>query len=276
MFRPAALAAVFILAAAIPAHAQSLSPHCSDIKIGVSRDGLGFLPSRSIIVDHAEEPELAFFGNSPKLYARNILPERKGLYVVSPNSQGHWVTGEKVFIDGEFAVEAAAPDVVTLDDKRIRLYFQLLDKPDTILSAISENGEKFTSEGVALPEAGLGHPTILRLADGSWLMAYSKDEKTIAFAKSADGKSFSKLPQTIEGGHAELANAKDGKIRIYHSGDNDISSLTSADNGATWKADAGHRMRDMAPLADPTHLQLPDGGRLMFFRATREKCKWKK
>jgi hypothetical protein len=276
MFRPVALAAILVVAAAIPAQAQSTSPHCSDIKIGVSRDGLGFLPSRVIIVDHAEEPDLVFFGDGPKLYVRNILPERKGLYVVSPNSQGHWVTGQRIFIDGSFADNAAAPDVVVLDDKRVRLYFQMLDKPDTVLSAISDDGEKFISEGVALAEAGAGHPTVFRLADGSWFMAYSKDEKTIGFAKSADGKSFAKLPQTVSGGHAELASVDGGKLRLYHSGDNDISSFTSEDNGANWKPDPGYRMRDMAPLADPTLLQLPDGGRLMFFRATREKCKWKK
>jgi hypothetical protein len=276
MLRPAALAAAFVLASVVPAQAESRSPYCSDIKIGVSRDGLGFLPSRSIIVDHAEEPDLAFFGDSPKLYVRNILPERRGLWVVRPNRQGHWTEGRQVYIDDKYAVDGAAPDVVTLEDKRVRLYYHLLDKPDTVLSAISVDGEKFTSEGVALAEAGEGHPSVFRLADGSWLMAYSKDEKTVGFAKSTDGKSFDKLPQTVAGGHSELAGANGGKLRLYHSGDTDIASLTSEDNGVTWKPDPGYRMQDMSPLADPTLLQLPDGGRLMFFRATRDKCKWKK
>lgn len=76
-------------------------------------------------------------------------------------------------------------------------------------------------------------PSLLRLADGSWLMAASQGQATI-LARSADGVRFEAGETLFYGGVPELADAGEGLVRLYVCA-RGIESYLSSDGGRTWE-----------------------------------------
>jgi hypothetical protein len=63
-------------------------------------------------------------------------------------------------------------DTVLLDDGTLRRYYA---RPGAILSEVSADGLTWTADPGVRIEGTVGHPSVTRLADGSWLMAYVVD-----------------------------------------------------------------------------------------------------
>ncbi|TAK75556.1 MAG: hypothetical protein EPO16_08735 [Dehalococcoidia bacterium] len=103
---------------------------------------------------------------------------------------------------------------------------------------------RFTLVGRAVRFTGdmTTDPSVIRLPDGSWLMAVSQGQRT-ALARSADGLRFEPYASVDFGGVPELALLPDGRVRLYTCG-RGIQAHLSSDAGATWTPEA----RDIAPL----------------------------
>ncbi len=110
------------------------------------------------------------------------------------------------------------PDAYRVGD-RIRLaYLAGFDSSErAICLAESDDGLSFRSVGLALDLRGRGtitDPSVIRLRDGSWLMALSEGQATW-LARSADGLSFTMGERLTYGGVPELAALDDGAVRLY-------------------------------------------------------------
>jgi hypothetical protein len=110
------------------------------------------------------------------------------------------------------------PDAYRVGD-RIRLgYLAGFDSSErAICLAESDDGMAFRSVGLALDLRGratITDPSVIRLRDGSWLMALSEGQATW-LARSVDGVSFTMGERLTYGGVPELAALDDGTVRLY-------------------------------------------------------------
>jgi hypothetical protein len=137
------------------------------------------------------------------------------------------------------------PDATRLPDGRIRLAYLSgfaspgMSGPRAMCLADSADGIHFTVVGPAirLPEnETITDPSLLRLADGSWLMAMSRGQQTV-LARSPDGLSFATYDTVSYGGVPEVAAADGGRVRLYVCA-RGIESYLSADGGRTWSREA--------------------------------------
>jgi hypothetical protein len=114
------------------------------------------------------------------------------------------------------------PDAQLLADGRVRLFYlngfgALPGVPRAMCSADSPDGVQFTTRGPAFTWTSgemLTDPSVVRLADGSWLMAMSLGQQTV-IARSGDGLAFAREATFSFGGVPELALAPDGSVRLY-------------------------------------------------------------
>jgi hypothetical protein len=155
-----------------------------------------------------------------------------------------------------------APDVIRLDDGRYRMFYTVPGQG--IGSAISDDGFTWTVEsGIRLRSQrvegqlhfDVGHPTVVRLADGRWRMYHQTSTGIdtplrLASAISSDGFSFTQeegvridigaASRLSFAGHGRAWRAADGSFRMLFSanmlddtGPSDIALATSPD-GLTW------------------------------------------
>jgi len=104
----------------------------------------------------------------------------------------------------------------------------------TMCIADGTDGRSFTVRGAAITFAAVTtDPSLLRLADGTWLMAASQGQATV-LARSPDGLRFTAGETLTYGGVPELAGAGGGRIRLYVCA-RAIESYISADGGKSWQ-----------------------------------------
>ena len=191
-----------------------------------------------------------------------------GIYIAEKDQLGNWKRGKKILLDGQFNGNAVDPDVIKLDDGRYRLfyykgYFVTPPPPNytahEIYSAISNDGVNFTVEGKVFESDNITDPTVIKLNDGSYLMACVRGSLDI-FAKSVDGKTFQATGVTIQnGGIPELVKLDDGSIRLFYNGPGGIISSRSTDGGLTWIKENGVRLSFSGGIADPSVIKRADG-----------------
>jgi len=191
-----------------------------------------------------------------------------GIYLAEKDQLGNWKRGKKILLDGQFNGNAVDPDVIKLDDGRYRLfyykgYFVTPPPPNytahEIYSAISNDGVNFTVEGKVFESDNITDPTVIKLNDGSFLMACVRGNLDI-FAKSVDGKNFQATGVTIQnGGIPELVKLDDGSVRLFYNGPGGIISSRSTDSGSTWTKENGVRLSYSSGIADPSVIKRADG-----------------
>ncbi len=191
-----------------------------------------------------------------------------GIYLAEKDQLGNWKRGKKILLDGQFNGNAVDPDVIKLDDGRYRLfyykgYFVTSPPPNytanEIYSAVSNDGVNFTVEGKVFESNNITDPTVIKLNDGSYLMACVRGSLDI-FAKSLDGKNFQSTGVTIQnGGIPELVKLDDGSIRLFYNGPGGIISSRSTDGGLTWTKENGTRLSFSGGIADPSVIKRADG-----------------
>lgn len=103
-----------------------------------------------------------------------------------------------------------------------------------ICIAESQDGISFRTLGLAVDLRSselVTDPSVVQLADGSWLMAMSAGQQTI-LARSIDGIAFTTGERLSYGGVPEVARTADGAIRLYVCGQG-IVAYRSLDS-VTW------------------------------------------
>lgn len=160
-----------------------------------------------------------------------------GIHIGQLGDDGTISPFECVRLDGNFDGHAVDPDIVALPDGRFRLFYkkdfalEVAGEP-SIASAISSDGIHFDREAIAYDGAGGYDPTVVRLPNGSWLMAIPNRD-TITLAASTDGQHFVATGVVVNvRGIPELWH--DGATLHLLAGGERLYHQVSSDNGATW------------------------------------------
>ena len=214
-------------------------PYYHQVVVAQTADGLTMTGVHQVI-DHASVPDgvrradgtvLVYYVNGAMGYTYVARLEGDSARVLGP-----------VTIDGiQNPLGVVDPDAVLLPDGRVRLAFYWgFGAPGASVAramciAESSDGVNFTMKGTALPfgtTETLTDPSLLALADGTWLMAISSGQNTI-IARSADGLTFAREVTLSFGGVPELGRAPDGTTRLYVCRGG-ITAYRSTDAGHTW------------------------------------------
>ncbi len=147
-----------------------------------------------------------------------------------------------ITIDGVFRPSGVVdPDVTNVNGKVRLAYLNGFGSTGehTMCLAESSDGLAFTTLAAAWPlgaNAAQTDPSLLELGDGSWLMAVSDGPRTL-LGRSSSGLSFTEFATMDGGGVPELAQASDGRVRLYVC-ESGIASYLSSDSGSTWTREA--------------------------------------
>jgi hypothetical protein len=142
---------------------------------------------------------------------------------------------------------------------RVRMIYMVGDGRRRFCVAESTDGLNFTTRALAIEFGGTeADPTVVQLRDGSWLMAFSRENHTgIGFARSSDGLTFTQFGTATYGVVPELAMTTDGRVRLYVCGGGGVISLLSSDGGTTWTSEGTVILRAVtsrAIVCDPTYI----------------------
>lgn len=216
-------------------------PWMHNIAMGDSADGVTVTNLREVLA-HASVPD-----------GVRLSDGTTGIYYVNGETDGVWlarVSGAAVTpvsaitIDGVFRPEGVVDPDATLVDGKVRLaYLNGFGAPGNGARAMcladSSDGLNFTTVANAW-DLGAGSsmtdPSLLRLTDGSWLMAISDGQST-RIGRSTTGLSFTEYTRLTAGGVPELGLTTDGRPRLYVCAGG-IASYVSPDGGTTWTFEA--------------------------------------
>ncbi len=202
-----------------------------------------------------------------------------GIWLATQNGSGKWSRGQKVKLDNTFDANSVDPDIIKTEDGKYRLYYfkgwftstPPHGEPSKIYCAISDDGVNFTTENLAFQSSDvITDPSVVRLPNGSYLMALSKvtpQSNNIIFASSTDGISFQQLPSVItNGGIPELSVLDNGNVRVYFPRSGGIGSYISTDKGQTWMEEQGLRLSADLFVGDPSVIKVSDTLWLLFVK----------
>lgn len=236
-------------------------PYGHQVVVAETKDGVTLTGARQVI-DHASVPDAVRLADG-SLRVYYVNGAEGATWVASLDAKGATPIGP-ISINGALRpIGAVDPDATLLADGKIRLvYLGNLGPPWpgasdwNICIADSDDGVRFTLVGRAIRFTGgmTTDPSVIRLPDGSWLMAVSQGQRS-ALARSADGLRYEPYATVDFGGVPELALLPDGRVRLYTCG-RGIQTHLSADAGATWTREAidiapplGHRV-----VCDPSYV----------------------
>ncbi|GEM_PF-3529169 len=233
-----------------------------------SVDGLTFTVGNTLLLDHASSPDAVLHGNEVWIYFVNGRLGQEGIWVARQAPSGFEIM-EAVKLDGVVAKQAMNPTIISLSDRRYRLFY---GDGNTILSAVSEDGLNFSSES----EVNIGaasDPTMVQLTNGNWLMAFVRGAE-INFATSTTSNVFTPMQTTLSngGGTPELMALSDGKIRLLV-GKDTLKSYLSQDGGQTWQAESpavSLMNQNKVSAKYPSILAMADGTWSLFYVVVAE------
>ena len=214
-------------------------PYYHQVVVARTSDGTTLTEAHQVL-DHASVPDGVRRADGSVL-----------IYYVNGAAGSVWVArleGDSARALGAISingVEAPAgvvdPDALLLADGTVRLsYLSGFGPPGpsaerAICIADSQDGVTFTARGAALSLTTgemITDPSIVRLSDGTWLMAVSLGQQAI-IARSSDGLTFSRETTLSFGGVPELSRGEGGGVRLYVCAQG-IVSYHSPDAGRTW------------------------------------------
>ena len=247
---------------------------------GHSEDGFTFTDESVLLLDHASAPDATIDEEGQRsIYFVNGEVGKHGIWRAIENEEGVFVIDDCVRLDGVFNGDAVDPDIVRLPTGELRMYYYegsfigvadpSEDGVDRILAATSTDGIHFEVDGIAFEAENANEPSVVKLPDGSWLMAIAsgtEGHKTL-LAHSVDGLTFSLTGAGLDGGVPELMMTADGDIRCFITGFG-IESHISRDNGATWTKESGTRLQaELTDVtADPSAIKISDGTTELYYK----------
>ena len=195
-------------------------PYFHQTLIARTADGLTLADPHQVL-DHASVPDgvRRVDGSVLVYYVNGAAASTWVARIVDDTAQ---VIGP-ITVDGvPSPAEVVDPDVQTLPDGKVRMFYlngfgAPAGTARAMCSADSDDGVRFTTRGPAFVWStgeSFTDPSVVRLADGSWLMAISLGQQTV-MARSNDGATFTREGTLPLGGVPELAIAPDGAVRLY-------------------------------------------------------------
>jgi hypothetical protein len=209
------------------------------------------------------------------MYYVSARPGEHGMWVSRQKSDGTWIRGEKVLIDGVFDGNGVDPDIFKQDDGSLRLYYfqgyfvtppPQNPGPNPIYSAVSTDGVRFTGKRKVFEYSNVFDPSVVRLPNGSYVMGCTNmigNVVNTVIATSADGLSFTYKTTVENTGIPELMVLQDGSIRLFYNGPGGIVSSRSTDGGTTWQKEQGVRLSYQQFVGDPSVSKI--GNRLRMY-----------
>jgi hypothetical protein len=184
----------------------------------------------------------------------NDVSTQPGYLSRSTWSTGAWSASERLTVGGSFNPNLVDPDVLRLSNGTWLLSYRDVTSPTTLYTAVSQDGVNFTDVRAAfsgLSGGAAADPTVVRLLDGSYLMAISQvGTDVVSFYASSDGRSYAATGATVHagisglGGANELVQYSDGTLRLFSGNGSGVQDKMSIDGGHTWTADTGGGLID--------------------------------
>lgn len=217
-------------------------PYYHYAAVGTTTDGLR-VTGLTEALNHASVPDGVRLPDGT-IGVYYVNGEFNGVYL--GRLQGSTITaGSPIVLDGVTRPNGVVdPDAYIVDGK-VRLAYLAgfgtqLGAPRAMCIAESSDGINFTtlSEAWALGAGSQStDPSVIRMRDGSWLMAIS-DGTSTRLGRSSNGLQFTQFATTSAGGVPELALLDDGRPRLYVCSQPGITAHVSSDNGSTWTQEA--------------------------------------
>jgi len=179
----------------------------------------------------------------------NDVSTQPGYLVRSSWSNGAWSAPERLTVGGSANPNLVDPDVLQLANGSWLLSYRDTSSSTTLYTAVSQDGLNFTDVRAAIPAVSGGapaDPTVVRLLDGTYLMAISQvGTDLVTFYASTDGRSYAATGVTTHagigglGGANELVQYSDGALRLFSGTGPGVQESVSTDGGHTWVSEAG-------------------------------------
>lgn len=191
-----------------------------------------------------------------------------GVYYNSGETSGIWLARlagstltkvSAITVNGVLRPKWMGDVNVELVNGKVRMFYMNGEHPGrTFCVAESSDGLTFTVIALAIRFSGTeADPTVVQLRDGSWLMAFSRENHSgVGFARSTDGLTFTQFSTATYGVVPELALTTDGRARLYVC-TGGVESYTFSDAGVTWTREGTIIMPSAvgrAIVCDPTYL----------------------
>ena len=209
------------------------------------------------------------------MYYVSARPGEHGMWVAKQQSDGSWIRGEKVLIDGVFDGNGVDPDIFKQQDGSLRLYYfqgyfvtppPQNPGPNPIYSAVSIDGVRFNGKRKVFEYEGIFDPSVVKLPNGNYVMGCTQmvgmNVHTVV-ATSNDGLTFTYKTTVQNTGVPELMVLDDGSIRLFYNGPGGIASSRSTDGGTTWQKEQGVRLSSQQFVGDPSVSKI--GNRLRMY-----------
>lgn len=170
--------------------AWASTPH--GMSVSTSTGGLLFAPAAGVSSPPGADAAIVpLAGGGWRMYTTS--QEQSGKVIRSATSADlrTWTPDAGVRVELGPSRATGVPDAVVLPDGRVRLYYVVPGVGgESIDSSISSDGLAFTRESGHRLTGGYVDPAVVRLSDGSWLMATSTSpasKQRLYVAGSADG-----------------------------------------------------------------------------------------
>ena len=198
------------------------------------------------------------------MYYVSARPGEHGMWVARQTSNGSWIRGEKVLIDGVFDGNGVDPDIFKQKDGSLRLYYfqgyfvtppPQNPGPSPIYSSVSTDGVRFTGKRKVFEYQGIFDPSVVQLSNGNYVMGCTQmvsNTINTVVATSNDGLTFTYKTTVQNTGIPELMVMNDGSIRLFYNGPGGIVSSRSMDGGNTWQKEQGVRLSSQQFVGDPS------------------------
>ena len=241
-----------------PLIADPKSPYYDHLGLASTADGRSAVGYREVL-PHASAPDgTPLPDGSVGVYYNN--GETGGSVWLARVAGARLAPASPISLNGVANALLVADVAVSLVDGKVRVYY-LHGAGGTRRFCVAESSDGVSFQVIALATRFSGteaDPTVVRLENGSWLMAFSRENHTsIGFARSNDGLTFTPFATAAYGVVPELAITDDGRVRLYVCASGNVESYTSADAGTTWtregivirNSDVGRRI-----VCDPTFI----------------------
>ena len=262
---------------------NSAGPNCHSLHVAYSENGgNSYNQIANGIISSASVPDAVRFKDENLIYYVNGDFDNHSIFVseIGNDGKSSKVLGP-ITLDGNIIKDAVDPDVIVTPDGRLRLFYYVglftkpvtYPKPNKFYSAISDDGINFTIEGVVTELDNSTDPTVVRLKDGSYLLAIPQaKELKITILKSMDGYKFKEIT-SIRGGIPELAIKPDGNPEILFQDQQGMVRQTSTDFGNTWKTDKKNVLiNGLVGAASPSILKITEQKRFLYYFSAKKGC----
>lgn len=167
-----------------------------------------------------------------------------------------------ITVDGLAGPRWMADPNVDLVNGRVRMIYMNGESSSVRRFCVAEStdGVTFTTRAMAIEFAGGSEadPSVVPLADGSWLMAFSRaNHSGLGLARSSDGFTFTAFASNTLGVVPELSALPDGRVRLYACSGGDVVSYLSSDRGSSWAREGtviARTATGRAIVCDPTYV----------------------